>query len=411
MKQQRTISYAAAAIPFLVMGAILGFLMLFGAGSESAAGTAVCGTGASTAGQPPLVQYYLGAAVNYKLGTDGYAYLAAINQVETGFGTNPAVSSAGAIGWMQFEPATWAEYAVPVTDPTAAADPNDPQDAIYTAAHMLGANGAPRSWPQAIFDYNHSQAYVQEVQADAERYSGVNGIRNLKGDIAAAWGNGQQSTWSAPAQATGESTLDVSGVKTTVESGSCDAVDGDDVAPVNGSVGVIMPNGLARPGANAPASVRAMVAAGDRITSLAYSYGGGHCASAMNQAAPDPDACPGEEENGTPGFDCSSSTSYVLWGGGYENLMSDQPQVSGAFEDLGVPGPDPKGWVTWYATDGHVFIEVDGLVMDTVHGPTAVEPSGAPATGPRWQANTEVQWELTNDSSVGTFVPRHLEQL
>ena len=74
----------------------------------------------------------------------------------------------------------------------------------------------------------------------------------------------------------------------------------DDVTPVNGSEGVIMPNGLARPGTNAPISVQAMVDAGDRITSLAYSYGGGHCAAAMNQTVPDPDACPGEQENGGP---------------------------------------------------------------------------------------------------------------
>ena len=69
------------------------------------------------------------------LGIDGSAYLAAINSVETSFGTNLAVSSAGAVGWMQFEPATWAQYAESVTYPTATADPADPQDAIYTAAH------------------------------------------------------------------------------------------------------------------------------------------------------------------------------------------------------------------------------------------------------------------------------------
>ena len=203
MTGQRTITYAAAAVPFLVMGAILGFLMLFGAGGESAAGTAACGGGPSADGQPPLIEYYLNAAAKYKLGTDGYAYLAAINQVETSFGTNLAVSTAGAIGWMQFEPATWAEYAVSVTDPTAAADPNDPQDAIYTAAHMLSANGAPRDWPQAIFDYNHSQAYVEEVQAEAQRYSGADGMTNLQDDIAAAWGNSQQPTWDTPVQPTG----------------------------------------------------------------------------------------------------------------------------------------------------------------------------------------------------------------
>ena len=53
------------------------------------------------------------------------------------------------------------------------------------------------------------------------------------------------------------------------------------------------------------------------------------------------------------------------------------------FEDLGLPGQDPQGWVTWYATDGHVFIEVDGLVMDTVHGPRAVTTQRCSVHRPR----------------------------
>ena len=33
--------------------------------------------------------------------------LAAINEIETDYGRNLNVSSAGAVGWMQFMPATW----------------------------------------------------------------------------------------------------------------------------------------------------------------------------------------------------------------------------------------------------------------------------------------------------------------
>jgi hypothetical protein len=411
MTSSKTAAYAAAAFPFLMMAAIVGLLMLCGAGGESAGGTAACGSGPSAAGQPPLIQYYVDAAAKYRLGTDGYAYLAAINEVETTFGTNLAVSSAGAIGWMQFEPGTWAQYAVSVTDPSGKADPDDPQDAIYTAARYLHASGAPGSWSTATFAYNHSHAYVQEVLARAQRYSGPHGMTDLQDDIAAAWGNQPQPQWSTPAQTPGARVIDVTYIKTAVASDTCDPVEVvDDITPVNGSQGVIMPNGLARPGKDAPASVQAMVDAGDRITSLAYSYGGGHCAAAMNQTAPDPDACPGEEENGTPGFDCSSSTSYILWGGGYASVLDNEPQVSGNFMTIGAVGADPQGWVTWYATTGHVFIEVDDLVMDTVPGPTEIAPKSAPSTGPRWQASSQVQWELTNDN-VGTFVARHLENI
>ena len=38
--------------------------------------------------------------------------LAAINEVETDYGFDDAVSSAGAVGWMQFMPATWSGYGV-----------------------------------------------------------------------------------------------------------------------------------------------------------------------------------------------------------------------------------------------------------------------------------------------------------
>jgi hypothetical protein len=76
----------------------------------------------------------------------------------------------------------------------------------------------------------------------------------------------------------------------------------------------ILPSGEA----DAPAAVQDMIAAGNRIDHFPYSYAGGHGAPAqtMSQTNPDPRAVPGDEENGGPGYDCSSATSYVLWGGG-----------------------------------------------------------------------------------------------
>ena len=80
----------------------------------------------------------------------------------------------GAEGPMQFEPATFAEYAVRA-DPSAPLTPYDPKDAIFTAARMLCADGAwGASRPgleRAIFAYNHACWYVRDVLAIASRYA------------------------------------------------------------------------------------------------------------------------------------------------------------------------------------------------------------------------------------------------
>ena len=46
----------------------------------------------------------------------------------------------------------------------------DEADAVYSAAHYLQASGAPGDWPGAIFTYNHSSAYVQQVLSLAAGY-------------------------------------------------------------------------------------------------------------------------------------------------------------------------------------------------------------------------------------------------
>ena len=97
-----------------------------------------------------------------------WSVLAAINQIETDFGRNLGPSSAGAIGWMQFMPATWRAYAA---DGDGRADPDNPADAIFTAAAYLRASGAPGDLSRAIFAYNHDDAYVERVLTTAKRYA------------------------------------------------------------------------------------------------------------------------------------------------------------------------------------------------------------------------------------------------
>jgi hypothetical protein len=96
-----------------------------------------------------------------------WTLLAAIGQVESGHGRNDGPSSAGAIGPMQFMPATFAAYAVD-GDGDGVADPWDPRDAIFTAAHYLcvaGAGRGPAGVHQAVFGYNHAEWYVDLVLA------------------------------------------------------------------------------------------------------------------------------------------------------------------------------------------------------------------------------------------------------
>src|SRR6185312_10021817 len=92
--------------------------------------------------------------------------LAAINQVETDYGRNLSVSSAGAIGWMQFMPATWRQWGLDA-DHDGQANPYSPVDAIFTAARYLQAGGASHDLAGAIFAYNHADWYVAEVLARA----------------------------------------------------------------------------------------------------------------------------------------------------------------------------------------------------------------------------------------------------
>jgi len=115
---------------------------------------------------PQLVPLYHAAGAKYQV---PWAILAGINKVETDFGRDLSVSSAGAIGWMQFEPATWAQYRVDA-DGDGKADPYDPVDAIFTAAHYLAASGVAKNPEQAVFQYNHSTDYVREVLRLAEIY-------------------------------------------------------------------------------------------------------------------------------------------------------------------------------------------------------------------------------------------------
>jgi len=118
---------------------------------------------------PPI---YQAAAQAYDLGPSGPSILAAINEIESGFGQNMGPSSAGAVGWMQFMPSTWAMYGVDA-NADGVKDPTDPHDAIFAAARYLRAAGMPEDPEGAVFAYNHADWYVAEVMARAACFSGI----------------------------------------------------------------------------------------------------------------------------------------------------------------------------------------------------------------------------------------------
>jgi hypothetical protein len=115
----------------------------------------------ATGNQPPafLIPIYKAAANRYQV---PWQILAAINWIETDYGSNLNTSSAGAIGWMQFMPGTWQQYGV-AADGQSQPNPYNPQDAIFSAAHYLAVNGAAQNLPKAIFAYNNAAWYVAEV--------------------------------------------------------------------------------------------------------------------------------------------------------------------------------------------------------------------------------------------------------
>ncbi len=118
---------------------------------------------------PFLLPIYQAAGSEYGI---RWEVLAAINRIETAFGTNLNVSSAGALGWMQFMPATWATYGVDANG-DGEKDPFNPADAIFAAARYLKAAGGDQDLRKAIWAYNHADWYVDDVMEGASQVASI----------------------------------------------------------------------------------------------------------------------------------------------------------------------------------------------------------------------------------------------
>ena len=112
-------------------------------------------------------------------------------------------------------------------------------------------------------------------------------------------------------------------------------------AQVPGEKATLTRDGLAVAPASAPEAVKAVIAAGNRIATKPYKYGGGH-----------------GRWNDT-GYDCSGSVSYALHGAG----LLRRPLDSGEFMSFGEKGRG--AWITIRANSGHAYMVVAGLRFDT----------------------------------------------
>ncbi|WP_205699089.1 lytic murein transglycosylase [Conexibacter sp. SYSU D00693] len=118
---------------------------------------------------PFLLPIYQAAGIQYGI---RWEVLAAINEIETDYGRNLNVSSAGALGWMQFMPSTWKAYGTDANR-DGKRDPYNPVDAIFAAARYLKAAGAETDLRKAVFAYNHADWYVDSVLLRARLIGGL----------------------------------------------------------------------------------------------------------------------------------------------------------------------------------------------------------------------------------------------
>lgn len=123
-----------------------------------------------------------------------WTLIAAFHKVETNFSTSSSmVSSAGAIGHFQFLPETWLGWSYGANPPKTVytdpkkiaqyggygvdankdgkADPYDIEDAAFSCANYVKANGGMEKLRDAIYAYNHAVWYVERVMNYYQMYS------------------------------------------------------------------------------------------------------------------------------------------------------------------------------------------------------------------------------------------------
>jgi hypothetical protein len=191
-----------------------------------------------------LLPVYKAAAVQYGV---PWQVLAAINEVETDYGNDLSVSTAGAVGWMQFMPSTWLQYGVDALD-AGYADPYNPVDAIFAAARYLRAAGAQTDLRAAILAYNHSEAYASSVLLRAKLISAYPKavISTLTGLIDARLPvTGKRLVWSTPVGAASSTSSATAGASAIPSKASSASTPGSTAAPSPAAVAAASTSGSA----------------------------------------------------------------------------------------------------------------------------------------------------------------------
>ena len=112
---------------------------------------------------------------------------------ETSFGNNVTTSSTGAMGLMQFEPATARSYGYPMTNsPTAA----QAQQQLDSAAHFLSdLYHQTGNWNTALEHYSGGGYGLPQVQSTAQSAMGASGAATFFGGGSNLGGNAQNNPW------------------------------------------------------------------------------------------------------------------------------------------------------------------------------------------------------------------------
>jgi hypothetical protein len=173
----RSLGVKIAAACAAALFCLLCFVGLFVASAPTPAdqSTPVTCTSSGAHGQIPAdyFPWLPEAAAKYLLGSRGASIVAAIHYIESDWDQSPlpgvapgTQNSAGAEGPGQFLISSWAAYGVDANG-DGRADPYSIPDSVFATARLLHADGAPKDWRAAIFDYNHADWYVEEVLAKA----------------------------------------------------------------------------------------------------------------------------------------------------------------------------------------------------------------------------------------------------
>ena len=128
-----------------------------------------------------IKKLYAAAAAQYQL---PWQLLAGIGMAETRHGHNNRTSSAGAQGLMQFMPGTFAAYGVDGNH-DGRRDIHNDADSVFSAANYLTRSGVAHGEQgviKALWAYNHSVSYRNDVLFYAWSYAGRGGTIVVAGD-------------------------------------------------------------------------------------------------------------------------------------------------------------------------------------------------------------------------------------